>query len=1011
MREPYAPLPSLVFWLGGLLFAGCAGHHAPPATGGDACTSGCGGTEPPHAVCGDGKIEAGEQCDDGNTESGDGCSSTCQIEPPTCGNGKVDPGEACDDGNRSNEDGCLNTCQEASCGDGFVESGVEECDDGVNDGTACNPDCTLPRTEPADVTCGTLAPLPSGTCAVTPGTGGIVIAGTVLTPAATYRGGQVVVDDQGTIVAVGCPSDCAADPACAAKAGTATRITCPAGVISPGLVNVHDHLAYTHDGPRADTGERYEHRHEWLLGTHGHTRIDAPGDATDDQIAWGELRFVLGGATSTVGGTGRAGLLRNLDVAGLEEGLGRTAVHADTFPLGDASGTELVSGCGYGPGMVTPAGIAADDAYLPHVAEGIDAAAENELVCLGEADPGHDVLGAKSAYVDAVGLGAADLGAMAAKGASLVWSPRSSVALYGDTAMVAAARRLGVRIALGTDWLPTGSMNLLRELRCADALNKTYLGRPFSDVDLWRMVTADAAGVAGMGDAIGTLAAGKVADVAIFDGSVHEDHRAVLDADPQDVVLVMRGGRVLYGDAPVALALSPAGACDPLDICGTPKAVCLADEIGETLPALTGKVGGIYPAFFCGDPANEPSCVPARSQSVAGSTLYDGTLTADDSDGDGIPDAVDDCPHVFNPIRPMDGGKQADADGDGIGDACDVCPLAAGTSACAPAVPMGSGTPAAPALASLTPPMATLAPGGMVTFTVTLGAPAPAGGVSVGLMLDPPDAGTIPASVTVEAGHASATFAYVDAGTQASAVVSAVLGTSAKSATLTMSSMPGMGAGGAGGAGPGTVAAASTSATAGTSTGTGTGGGPSGLVLNEVDYDNVGVDVAEFVEIYNAGGAPVPLAGYELSFVSGTTGAEYHTVDLGPAGTIQPGQYLVVGATSVVSAVPSGQLTVDLGPVENYIRNDGSAGAGIAIVDTTGQALVDALSYGGALTSVTIAALPGPVSLVEGTPAQVVDSNTKQGSLCRMPNGSDTGDASTDWQLCATLTPGAANMP
>lgn len=41
--------------------------------------------------------------------------------------------------------------------------------------------------------------------------------------------------------------------------------------------------------------------------------------------------------------------------------------------------------------------------------------------------------------------------------------------------------------------------------------------------------------------------------------------------------------------------------------------------------------------------------------------------TPPDSDGDGIPDAVDNCPHAFNPT-------QADTDGDGIADACDNCP-------------------------------------------------------------------------------------------------------------------------------------------------------------------------------------------------------------------------------------------------------------------------------------------------------------------------------------------------
>jgi cysteine-rich repeat protein len=37
--------------------------------------AGCG------AVCGNGKVEDGEQCDDGNTADGDGCSSTCRYVP------------------------------------------------------------------------------------------------------------------------------------------------------------------------------------------------------------------------------------------------------------------------------------------------------------------------------------------------------------------------------------------------------------------------------------------------------------------------------------------------------------------------------------------------------------------------------------------------------------------------------------------------------------------------------------------------------------------------------------------------------------------------------------------------------------------------------------------------------------------------------------------------------------------------------------------------------------------
>ena len=43
------------------------------------------------------------------------------------------------------------------------------------------------------------------------------------------------------------------------------------------------------------------------------------------------------------------------------------------------------------------------------------------------------------------------------------------------------------------------------------------------------------------------------------------------------------------------------------------------------------------------------------------------TTGSPDTDGDGVPDAADDCPAIADPM-------QLDADGDGAGDACDVCP-------------------------------------------------------------------------------------------------------------------------------------------------------------------------------------------------------------------------------------------------------------------------------------------------------------------------------------------------
>ena len=947
------------------------------------------------------------------------------------------------------------------------------------------------------------------------------------------------------------------------------------------------------------------------------------------------------------------------------------------------------------------------------------------FLCLSEQNPGHDVVVAKSAFIHSVGLTAPQYADMAKNGTGLIWSPRSNITLYGNTAQVTMASRMGITISLGTDWLPSGSMNMLRELGCADSLNQTYFGKYFTDHDLWMMVTANAAKVTAVGDTIGTLVVGQIGDISIFDGSTNTDYRAILAADPQDVTLVMRAGKVLYGDQVVVAAVPGAGACDTLDVCGTSKQVCLTGEIGQTYPALQTAVGSLYTTFFCATPMNEPSCVPSRPAAVNGSTVYTGTVTATDSDGDGIPDATDNCPTVFNAIRPEDNGVQADYDGDGVGDACDPCPLDANTTTCttfdpndvdgdgapnshrqlpdgpqrrpaghrrrrqgrrlrplpdgcqprqpglpghhlpdqerhrrprrggvadqparhrprrvgllppgraerswvrggattractsttrptpsrwatastlttttvsnyqrsdpahhpdhdggglgrrgvalagggalvrrrhrqrpraaklesvivqvssakvtdialrgrprrhrahqrvrrrhrparerllylitpfpvvgqgfttltgildyhrngdsklelrndadvvlgapvligfapaqtfvdvgqaaAPTFPtpltvqlssapttdtfvaitsadptsltvVGGGvtvlagqtsapvlvnglaqsssvtltaTLAAsslpanvrvvgageqPSVLSLTPPAPVAVPGGTVTFTVTLDIPAPAGGASVALALAPANAGTVPATVSVPANQISATFDYVDGSMVTSATVTGTLGASMASATITVQ--------------------AATAA---------------GVVINEIDYDNLGTDTAEFVELYNGSSAAISLTGFELAFVNGANNTVYTTVDLSSAGTIMPGQYLVVGATSVVSTVPAGTLTIDAGAVSNYIQN--GAPDGMALVNTNNETLVDALSYEGAITMATIAGIPGTVSLVEGTvlPTSVADSNTVQGSLCRMPNGADTNDAAADWSFCKTPTPGAAKVP
>jgi cytosine/adenosine deaminase-related metal-dependent hydrolase len=535
------------------------------------------------------------------------------------------------------------------------------------DATTAPPDAPIAM----DVSCATLAPLPSGTCALTAGGPAKLLEGNVLTPAAIYHGGQVALSAAGDITCVGC--NCAQ--------GGETVISCPDGTISPGLINTHDHITYTQDAPAPPASERYDDRQQWREGLDGHHKIVAPSGATADQIRWGELRHVMGGTTSLVGSGGQPGLVRNLDRYADEQGLNLTEVVFDTFPLDDASGTRRDGDCNYGGTPTTGSAVGTDTSYEPHTSEGVDATAHNEFLCESSTSydttaPGtsNDLVTPKTSMIHSVGLVATDYQQMAMAGTGMVWSPRSNISLYGDTARVSVAARLGVNIALGTDWLPSGSMNLLRELACADGFNTRYLGSALTDQDLWSMVTWNAARVVKMDARIGILAPGYAGDVTVFAGHAKPPFRSVIEAAAADVVLVLRGGTALYGDDAVVAAL--AASCDTLNVCGVDKRVCLSSEIGETLATLTANVGAsMYPAFACGTPTNEPTCTPSRPTSVAGSTVYTGVPTPSDRDGDGVPDATDNCPGVFNPIRPMDNGMQPDADGDGMGDACDPCPL------------------------------------------------------------------------------------------------------------------------------------------------------------------------------------------------------------------------------------------------------------------------------------------------------------------------------------------------
>ncbi len=125
-------------WAGKLCKGGLDAGDA--CTAGSDCTSGrCGGGGV-YAACETGFTRV-LPCDDaegGSCTYTDAWESVECTEIGSCGDGVVDPDEACDDGNTDSTDSCTSECTENVCGDGYLYSGEEECDEGTGNGNGCD---------------------------------------------------------------------------------------------------------------------------------------------------------------------------------------------------------------------------------------------------------------------------------------------------------------------------------------------------------------------------------------------------------------------------------------------------------------------------------------------------------------------------------------------------------------------------------------------------------------------------------------------------------------------------------------------------------------------------------------------------------------------------------------------------------------------------------------------------------------------------------------------------------
>jgi cytosine/adenosine deaminase-related metal-dependent hydrolase len=177
---------------------------------------------------------------------------------------------------------------------------------------------------------------------------------------------------------------------------------------------------------------------------------------------------------------------------------------------------------------------------LLHLSEGTDDSAHHHFETL-KIHRDEWAITSSLTGIHCVALKQADFELMNQKGASMVWSPLSNLMLYGGTADVRAAKDSGITIGIGSDWSPSGSKNLLGELKVARLFSENN-GNIFSDFELLSMATVNAARMIKWEEQIGTLEKNKLADLIIIEGKTGDPYAQMLHASEKDLSLVVING-------------------------------------------------------------------------------------------------------------------------------------------------------------------------------------------------------------------------------------------------------------------------------------------------------------------------------------------------------------------------------------------------------------------------------------------------------------------------------------
>jgi hypothetical protein len=231
----------------------------------------------------------------------------------------------------------------------------------------------------------------------------------------------------------------------------------------------------------------------------------------------------------------------------------------------------------------------------------------------------------------------------------MVWSPLSNLLLYGDTAKIDQAKAAGLPIGLGSDWSPSGSKNLLGELKVARLVDeaRTVFAE---DRELVAMATRDAARILRWDTRLGTIEPGKRADMLILAGRSGDAYERLLGARETTIRMVVIDGVPRCGAADIMGEFDLGAGTEHITIAGSERVLNLADPLADPVIealSLTEATDRLHEAMgrlpALAKELESPS--PVRAAQLAAGTEVQWMLLLDHEE----PAGLDQRPHLPGP--------------------------------------------------------------------------------------------------------------------------------------------------------------------------------------------------------------------------------------------------------------------------------------------------------------------------------------------------------------------------